>query len=213
LGDLATHGKTPLITGHENRRSLYDTRGEWHRVLSMNELRDLRRATGLGQREFTALLPVALETFRTWDSGRRGVPAPMLQRARAVVAHHARQAELLPLVQLANELHVHVRTLQAAVRQGRGLTWNPAAIELRFQPNTRRANQRASATESDGIPGAPPEREVRIMSFRWTLFYAVIGDRPMFRFGGRAATAEGAAHQGAVAFVATGRRITRPHAA
>ncbi len=85
----------------------------------MSELRDLRRATGLGQREFAALLSVALETFRTWDSGRRGVPTQMLQRARAVVTHHARQTELLPLDQLANELHVHVRTLQAAVRTGR----------------------------------------------------------------------------------------------
>jgi DNA-binding transcriptional regulator YiaG len=36
-----------------------------------------------------------------------------------VVARRARQAELLPLDQLANELHVHVRTLQAAVRTGR----------------------------------------------------------------------------------------------
>ena len=85
----------------------------------MNELRDLRCATGLGQREFAALLAVPLETFRTWDSGRRTVVAPVLQRAREVVANHARQAELLPLDRLANELHVHIRTLQAAVRTGR----------------------------------------------------------------------------------------------
>jgi DNA-binding transcriptional regulator YiaG len=116
---IATHLKAPVITGHECRRSLYDTRAEWHRVLCMSELRDLRRATGLGQREFAALLSVALETFRTWDSGRREVPAPVLQRARTAVAHHERQTELLPLDQLANELHVHVRTLQAAVRTGR----------------------------------------------------------------------------------------------
>jgi hypothetical protein len=43
----------------------------------------------------------------------------MLHRARATVAHHARQNELLPLDQLAHELHVHLRTLQAAVRTGR----------------------------------------------------------------------------------------------
>ena len=39
----------------------------------MNGLRDLRRATGLGQRGFAALLAVPLETFRTWVSGRRAV--------------------------------------------------------------------------------------------------------------------------------------------
>ncbi len=109
----------PLITGHTCRRSLGDGRREWHRVRSMYELRDLRRATGLGQREFAALLCVALETFRTWDSGRRAVPALVLQRARSAVAQHTRLNEVLPLDQLARELHVHLRTLQAAVRTGR----------------------------------------------------------------------------------------------
>jgi len=108
-----------MITGHENRRSLYATRDEWHRVLSMNELRALLRAAGLGQREFAALLSVAPETFRTWDSGRRVVPPPVLQRARGAAAHHGLQTELLPLDQLAKELNVHPRTLQAAARTGR----------------------------------------------------------------------------------------------
>jgi ribosome-binding protein aMBF1 (putative translation factor) len=36
-----------------------------------------------------------------------------------VVADHARRTELLPLDQLATELGVHVRTLQAAARTGR----------------------------------------------------------------------------------------------
>lgn len=85
----------------------------------MNELRDLRRAIGLGQREFAALLSIPLETFRPWDSGRRVIPGAVLQRARQAVAHHQRQNKRLPLDQLAKELHVHVRTLQAAVRTGR----------------------------------------------------------------------------------------------
>jgi transcriptional regulator with XRE-family HTH domain len=85
----------------------------------MNELRELRRAAGLGQREFAALLAVPLETFRTWDSGRRSVPVPILQRAAAAVAPHLRQSELVPLDELARELHVHMRTLQAAARTGR----------------------------------------------------------------------------------------------
>ena len=86
---------------------------------AMNELRELRREIGLGQREFAALLSIPLETFRPWDSGRRVVSGAVLQRAREAVAAHQRQQEQLPLDQLARELHVHVRTLQAAVRTGR----------------------------------------------------------------------------------------------
>lgn len=86
---------------------------------AMNELRELRRAIGLGQRTFAALLSIPLETFRPWDSGRRVVAIAVLQRARDAVADHQRQHEQLPLDQLAKELHVHIRTLQAAVRTGR----------------------------------------------------------------------------------------------
>ena len=85
----------------------------------MNELRELRRKIGLGQREFAALLSIPLETFRPWDSGRRIASLAVVQRAREAVAHYQRQHERLPLDQLAQELHVHVRTLQAAVRTGR----------------------------------------------------------------------------------------------
>jgi DNA-binding transcriptional regulator YiaG len=86
---------------------------------AMNELRELRRAVGLRQREFAALLSIPLETFRRWHSGRRVVPVTVLQRAREAVAHQQRQNELLPLDQLAKGLHVHLRTLQAVVRTGR----------------------------------------------------------------------------------------------
>src|SRR5436190_16673178 len=86
---------------------------------AMNELRELRRTMGFGQREFAALLSIPLETFRPWDSGRRVVSAAVLRRARDAVVHHRRQHELLPLDQLAKELHVHLRTLQAAARTGR----------------------------------------------------------------------------------------------
>jgi hypothetical protein len=57
--------KVWLIIGQECRRSLGACRDEWHRVRSMTEVRDLRRAIGLGQREFTALLSIPFETFRT----------------------------------------------------------------------------------------------------------------------------------------------------
>ena len=108
-----------MTSGHAGRRSLYECGGEWHRVLQMYELRELRRLAHLGQREFAALLSVPLETLRTWDSGRRPAPVTVLHRARAAISAHERQRELLPLAGLARELHVHVRTLQAAARTGR----------------------------------------------------------------------------------------------
>lgn len=108
-----------MITGHTCRCSLCDLRCEWHVVVRVNELRELRRAMGLGQREFAQQLSVALETLRTWDSGRRATPIRVMQRARLLVADLGRQNEPLPLEQLANILHVHVRTLQAAARSGR----------------------------------------------------------------------------------------------
>lgn len=86
---------------------------------AMNEFRELRPAIGLGQREFAALLSIPLETYRPWDSDRRVASAAVLRRAREAVVHHQRQHELLPLDQLARELHVHLRTLQAAARTGR----------------------------------------------------------------------------------------------
>jgi DNA-binding transcriptional regulator YiaG len=107
-----------LITGQVRRRSLYVSRGEWQ-CGAVNELRELRHRADLSQRDFAKLLDVPVNTFRMWDSGLRPVPAPILVRARTVVTHHAQQTELLPLVQLAQELRVHVRTLQAAVRTGR----------------------------------------------------------------------------------------------
>jgi len=85
----------------------------------VNELRDLRHQADLSQRDFARLLDVPVNTFRMWDSGLRPVPAPILVRARTVVTPHAQQTELLPFVQLAQELRVHVRTLQTAVRTGR----------------------------------------------------------------------------------------------
>jgi DNA-binding transcriptional regulator YiaG len=168
----------PLITGHERRRSLYDRRGEWHRVTKMNDLRALRRAAGLGQREFAALLSVPLETLRTWDSGRRQIPAPMLQRARAAIADHARQTDLLPLAQLANEFHVHLRTLQAAVRTGRldahfsvksvlgrprRLATRPAVEQFMVTHDRRFGGQKACPAP---LPTVPPDYDQQIRALR-----------------------------------------------
>lgn len=125
-----------MITGHGCRCSLYEPRREWH-VGRVYELRELRRASGLGQRDFAQQLSVPLETFRTWDSGRRGVPAQIMERARLLVAHVCGHSKLRPLAQpadqrqvnvapellsldhLAREIGVHPRTLRAAARAGR----------------------------------------------------------------------------------------------
>jgi transcriptional regulator with XRE-family HTH domain len=101
------------------RRSLYDFARNWHRLRSMTELRELRRAADLSQQEFAALMSVPVNTFRMWDSGLRPAPLDAVQRARLAVAEHARNTQFVSLDQLACELGVHVRTLRAAARTGR----------------------------------------------------------------------------------------------
>jgi DNA-binding transcriptional regulator YiaG len=108
-----------VITGLVLRRSLYDCARKWHRLRSMTELRELRRAADLSQQEFAALMSVPVNTFRMWDSGLRPAPLDAVQRARLAVAEHARNTQFESLDQLACELGVHVRTLRAAARTGR----------------------------------------------------------------------------------------------
>ena len=60
-----------------------------------------------------------MNTFRMWDSGLRRPPVRIVTQAREALAAQARQRQLLPLAELAKELGVHVRTLQAAARTGR----------------------------------------------------------------------------------------------
>lgn len=63
-------------------------------------------------------LGVALETFRTWDAGRRPTPEAIVSETRALKAKRPLH-DRVPLQVLANELHVHVRTLRAAAHDGR----------------------------------------------------------------------------------------------
>ena len=56
-----------------------------HRIMGVvNELRAFRRSIGLSQKQFATRLGVPVETLRTWDSGRRPGPAPVLRRAHAL---------------------------------------------------------------------------------------------------------------------------------
>ncbi len=85
----------------------------------MTELRSYRLQTGLSQAELAHVLRVALNSFRMWDSGLRPTPRDVLELARIAAADALRGQQLLNLPDLATELKVHVRTLQAAARTGR----------------------------------------------------------------------------------------------
>ncbi len=159
-----------------------ESQAEWHGVLDMsNELRELRLSIGVGQRAFAALLSVPLETLRPYDSSRQPVPIPLLHRARAAVARHLRQSELLPLSQLATELHVHLRTLQAAARTGRldahfrvrsvfgrpiGLASREAGERFLATHYRRFGGQRACPPP---LPMVPDDYDVRVRNLRGRL--------------------------------------------
>ena len=64
------------------------------------------------------MLGVAVETFRTWDAGRRPAPPAIVRRTQTLEAKRPPR-DLIPLQLLADELHVHVRTLRAAAHDGR----------------------------------------------------------------------------------------------
>src|SRR5229473_4242036 len=81
-------------------------------------LRVVRTRLGLSQAECATALGVAVETFRTWDAGRRTAPEAIVSQARTLKAKRPRH-DRVPLQVLADELHVHVRTLRAAAHDGR----------------------------------------------------------------------------------------------
>src|SRR5437870_9960355 len=81
--------------------------------MSPSVLRAIRNRLQLSQAACAAALGVAVETFRTWDAGRRPPPAAVVRRAETLTVKQPAHRRL-PLQLLANELHVHVRTLRAA---------------------------------------------------------------------------------------------------
>ena len=110
-------------------------------------LRAIRARLNLSQAECAIALGVALETFRTWDSGRRPPPTAVVRRAQALTARKPAHQQL-PLHLLADELHVHVRTLRAAARDGRlAATFNPRPCFGKLTATaTREAGARFMAT-------------------------------------------------------------------
>src|SRR5438552_2025966 len=88
-------------------------------------LREIRTRLGLSQAECATALGVANETFRTWDAGRRPAPEAIVRRVQTLKAKQPSH-DRVALQLLADELHVHVRTLRAAARDGRlAATFNP----------------------------------------------------------------------------------------
>jgi DNA-binding transcriptional regulator YiaG len=81
-------------------------------------LREIRTRLGLSQAECAKALGVALETFRTWDAGRRPAPNAIVNQAQTLRAKRPPH-DRVPLQVLADEFHVHVRTLRAAAHDGR----------------------------------------------------------------------------------------------
>ena len=86
----------------------------------VSALREIRTRLLLSQAECAIALGVAAETFRTWDAGRRPTPEAILRQARTLEAKRPKH-DRVPLQVLADEIHVHVRTLRAAARDGRGI--------------------------------------------------------------------------------------------
>lgn len=106
-------------------------------------LREIRTRLGLSQAECAAALGVAVETFRTWDTGRRPAPAAVVRRAQTLTVKRPANSRL-PLQILADELHVHVRTLRAAAHDGRlAATFGPRPY---FGKLTATATREAAAS-------------------------------------------------------------------
>ena len=103
-------------------------------------LRQCRDALALSQSRFTAQLGVSLETYRTWDSGRRPVRPDVLTRANEL-ALRADSHALRPLETLARLIHVHVKRLHAAPRDGR--------LRVTYDTRTTFRSLRARATVAD----------------------------------------------------------------
>ena len=102
--------------------------------------RQCREALGLSQVNFAAQLGVSLETYRTWDAGRRPVRPEMLTRANELALRHDPHT-LLPLETLARLIHVHVRTLHAAAKDGR--------LRVTYDTRTTFRRLRSRATLAD----------------------------------------------------------------
>jgi DNA-binding transcriptional regulator YiaG len=87
-------------------------------------LRALRHQLHLSQPAFAVLLDVNPESYRTWDAGRRPVPATVLAKAHDLA--RAASGVARPLYAWAASSGIHVRTLRQAALDGRlEVTYSP----------------------------------------------------------------------------------------
>src|SRR5712671_5492276 len=109
---------------------------------SASPLREIRTRLGLSQAECATALGVRGVIFRAWDAGRRPAPEAIVSEARALKAKRPLH-DRVPLQVLADELHVHVRTLRAAAHDGRlAVTFGPRPF---FGKLTATATREAAA--------------------------------------------------------------------
>jgi DNA-binding transcriptional regulator YiaG len=110
-------------------------------LIAPRVLKAIRTRLRLSQAECAAALGVSVESFRAWDAGRRTPPAVVVRRAEALATKRPSRDRLsLPL--LAQELHVHVRTLRAAAHDGR--------LAATFAPRPYFGHLTATATREAG---------------------------------------------------------------
>ena len=130
------------------RESLHLHANQWHGE-RVTEPRACRRQLGQSQAKLAAMLGVALNSLRMWDSGMRTTPTAVLEQAKTAAAEAVRDRQPLTLPQLATELHVHVRTLQAAARTGRlEVQYSTRSI---FGPTAQNLNPRRRKTISANV--------------------------------------------------------------
>ena len=130
----------------------------WCGVVEPRTLRECRIALGQSQAAFAAMLGVSLESYRTWDAGRRATPPKILARARALATHRDDHA-LLPLPVLALLIGVHVKTLRAAARDGRLLvTYDNKTTFRRLRARATPAAARAFRRSYYGRTVRPADR-------------------------------------------------------
>lgn len=186
----------------------------WAMAKQTSALREVRTRLGLSQAECAKALGVALETFRTWDAGRRPAPDAIVERAQTLKAKRPIQ-EQVPLQVLANELQVHVRTLRAAAHDGRLVaTFGPRPYFGKLTATaTREAAARFMANWYRRIYGRGRRRQVAVCRVTVPANYAatLVGVRRRFGLSQqRLAAKVGAASKAVVYQWESGKRKPSP---
>jgi DNA-binding transcriptional regulator YiaG len=146
-------------------------------------IRDIRMAVGMSQRAFALRLGISLESYRPWDSGRRGRPDDVMDRALAIAGSDDVDPPM-PLSVLSGLLRINECTLRAAARDGRlkVTTQLPAGrsrpilrathaagdtFKARYYKHTTRLTQKPSPTVL--VSHAPDDFDRQLVALRMRL--------------------------------------------